>query len=92
MAHSIFCTLVEVPVEADFSATPSMQGFRDLVPWADPYIVEIVRKLQRASGGLVDQDWPDSPWFRAEAPPPLLEPDAETLLPRTRGGDWPRRR
>jgi hypothetical protein len=74
---------------ADSLAVPSMPGFRDLVPWADPYIVQIVRKLQRASSGL-EPDWPEADLL-AEAPPPLLEPDAETLLPRTRGGDWPRR-
>jgi hypothetical protein len=67
----------------------AMPGFRDLVPWADPYIVQLVHKLQRASGGLADPDWPESQ-PRAEAPPPLREPDADRLNPVTRGA-WPRR-
>jgi hypothetical protein len=89
MARSISCTLVEVPVMADSLAIPSLPGFRDLVPWADPYIVQIIQKLQRASCGALVPDWPDT-GLSAEAPPPLLEPNTETPLPRTRG-DWPRR-
>ncbi len=84
---------------ADFAigSTVSLQevelqeaGFQDLVPWADPYIVQLVRKLQRASCGVVEPEWPDTdPW--AEAPPPPMEPDTETPLTHRRGGEWPRR-
>ena len=66
------------------AATSFEHGFRDLVPWADPYIVEIVRKLQHSTGGFVD-GVPSK--VRAEAPPPLLEPDVDTWLPPRMRGD-----
>ena len=79
VAHRISCTLVEVPDMADSLAAPG--AFQDLVPWADPYIVEIVRKLQRSTGGLLEQAWPDSDLW-AELPPTLVEPDEETSVAR----------
>jgi hypothetical protein len=87
MARSIniHCTLVEVPDMSHASTTAAHGGFRDLVPWADPYIVELVRKLQRSSDELQD---PVRCGLRGEVPPPLLEPDADTWLPpRERGSD-----
>ena len=90
VARSIHCTVVEVPVVADSLSSRSMPCFQDLVPWADPYIVGLVRRLQRASDETVVKDWPDA-GLRGEAPPPLMQPDAESLQPRTRGTEWPRR-
>jgi hypothetical protein len=82
---NIHCTLVEVPVMSEASTTAAPYGFRDLVPWADPYIVELVRKLQRSSGELLAPAGFD---VRDEVPPPLLEPDTDTWLPpRERGAD-----
>ncbi len=75
---------------ADSLATPALAGFRDLVPWGDPYIVGLLRKLQRQSGAALSEDWPDTN-PRDEAPPPLLEPDLDALPPRSRGAAWPRR-
>ncbi len=75
---------------ADSLATPSPYVFQDLVPWGDPYIVGLIQKLQRTTGNRVEPAWPDSA-LRAEAPPPLLEPDTETYSPFKWGEERTRR-
>ncbi|MCH2113903.1 MAG: hypothetical protein MK171_03175 [Pirellulales bacterium] len=46
----VFCTVVRVPV-ADNTTMSTRQRFStrpsELVPWADPYIAQLVSKLQR---------------------------------------------
>jgi hypothetical protein len=66
-----------------FGPRPS-PGFHDLVPWADPYIVALIEKLQR--------DEADGEAFsdpRGELPPPL-----ESQRPERDDGraDWSARR
>jgi hypothetical protein len=52
--------------------------------------VELVRKLQRSTGGLLELAWPDTDLY-GEMPPTLVEPDAETSLPQiTRGNRFGR--
>ena len=83
----ILCTVLEAPVMVDTSAG-SGQIFQDLVPWGDPYIVSLIRKLQSSSGATVDETWP-RPKAYDEAPPPLVEPAVETFLPpRNPSGGW----
>ncbi|MGA7104666.1 MAG: hypothetical protein WBX49_04905, partial [Candidatus Deferrimicrobiaceae bacterium] len=62
MARTIHCTVVEVPVMSD-PFLPRDGGFRDLVPWADPYIAALIENLRR-SAAMEDE-------LHAELPPPL---------------------
>jgi hypothetical protein len=45
VARTIHCTLVEVGMSDPLFG--SSRGFRDLVPWADPYIAALLEKLRR---------------------------------------------
>ena len=57
------------------------QGFQDLVPWADPYIVALIEKLRRdqaEEAGLID--------VVGELPPPLDNDDDANWQ-----SDWSRR-
>ncbi len=44
MGRNLYCTVVKVPVVS--SRGRRMESARDLLPWADPYIVGLIRKLQ----------------------------------------------
>ena len=44
MGRNLYCTVVEVPVVS--SRGRRMGSPRDLLPWADPYIAGLIRKLQ----------------------------------------------
>lgn len=46
---TIHCAVVRVPAETSRMPRQDPSRFRpsDLVPWADPYIASLVRKLQR---------------------------------------------
>ena len=69
--RSVYCAVVEVPAMSD-PFDPRPNSFRDLVPWADPYIAALIEKLRRAAerdrhdNGLID-----------ELPPPLGTPDGD---------------
>jgi hypothetical protein len=53
MARAIHCTLLETPAMSDAFHEPGHREFRDLVPWADPYIASLIEKLRR---GDSDED------------------------------------
>jgi hypothetical protein len=55
---------------SDSHADNPADGFRDLVPWADPYIAELIEKL-RASARFGDDGRPVN-----ELPPPLGSQEA----------------
>ena len=44
VAHNIHCTVVEIPQTTDL--TQRRLSARDLLPWADPYIAGLIRRLQ----------------------------------------------
>ena len=44
MERNLYCTVVEVPVVS--SGARRAGSARDLLPWADPYIAGLIRKLQ----------------------------------------------
>ena len=48
---NIYVTAVKVPVSRA-QTRHGRDGFADLVPWADPYIVGLVESLQRGDGRL----------------------------------------
>jgi hypothetical protein len=60
---------------------PRTRGFRDLVPWADPYIASLVEKLRRLAAA---EDESEARGARAEVPPPLDKNDR----PQTWQADW----
>jgi hypothetical protein len=57
---------------------PNSGGFRDLVPWADPYIAALLEKLRRAADA--EQHEAELKRAAAELPPPLDKDD--------RGDKW----
>ena len=68
---------------------PREGGFRDLVPWADPYIAALVEKLRRASALADDLDASDA---MNELPPPLGKDDRrETWQADWSPRNWPRK-
>ena len=86
MVRTIHCTVVEVPAMSD-PFLPRDGGFRDLVPWADPYIAALMENLRRAASE--QQREADA---RNELPPPLDRDESENTWhvdwsPR----NWPRR-
>lgn len=68
MTLTIHCKVVEVP---DMNDEPSAGsgGFRDLVPWADPYIAALLEKLRRAAAAEEFEARTSDP--ACELPPPL---------------------
>ena len=85
MAYSIHCTVVEVPQMSEALRRRGMQGYVDLVPWADPYIASLVEKVQ-SEGGRVLGTRHAAP-VRNECPPPSF---TEFSKP-SRDFHWPRR-
>jgi hypothetical protein len=71
VARTIHCTVVEVPAMSD-PFLPRDGGFRDLVPWADPYIAALIENLRRSAA---QEDALDSD-PRNELPPPLDRDDS----------------
>lgn len=69
-SHSIHCAVIEVPTMSDNDGEDRAHGFRDLVPWADPYIAALIDKLRRSADC-------DEVEFVGELPPPLDSQDAD---------------
>jgi hypothetical protein len=92
VARTIHCTVVEVPAMTD-PYLPPQREFRDLVPWADPYIAALLGKLRRtaaAESGLRSAFGADD-YLDAELPPPLDKEDREDhWQPDWSPRNWPR--
>jgi hypothetical protein len=73
MIRQIHCTVVEVSSSSD-PYLPAPRGFQDLVPWADPYIAALLRKL--AHTAALEEAEARAP-ERCEQPPPLDKTDRE---------------
>ncbi len=72
LVRTIHCAVVEVPAMSDpFDPRPE-DGFRDLVPWADPYIASLIDRLRRS----VEEDRSEN-YLVDEVPPPLDSRDAD---------------
>ena len=79
-SRTIHCTVVETPAMSDPLTVRRTEGFRDLVPWADPYITALIEKLRRTD------EWSDSDHqLSGELPPPL---DSETPGRGGRADSW----
>ncbi len=96
MARTIHCTVVEVPAMSD-PYLPARREFRDLVPWADPYIASLLTKLQRTAHSEERRNARSR--FAAdlhdklvdELPPPLDKDDREDhWRPDWSPRNWPR--
>ena len=69
-SRSLYCAVVEVPAMSDPYDPRPQRGFRDLVPWADPYIAALIEKLRiSAESELCDGE------ATSELPPPLDSDD-----------------
>lgn len=53
MSSRIRCHVIEVPSQDDWLARRGSGGPRELLPWADPYIATLMRKLE-GRGGLAE--------------------------------------
>ena len=53
MSSRIRCHVIEVPSQDDWLARRGSGGPRELLPWADPYIATLMRKLEGRGGGGV---------------------------------------
>jgi hypothetical protein len=63
MPSRIRCQVVEVPTEDDWLSRRSSAP-RELLPWADPYIAGLMRRLERRGPAAEEQDACDP--FEAE--------------------------
>jgi hypothetical protein len=89
MARAIHCTLVEVSAMTEPFGNASHHGFRDLVPWADPYIAALIEKLRHASD---EEDEAERLEAVDELPPPLSgDPDDTPWQADWSPRNWPRR-
>src|SRR5262245_36437091 len=52
MATRIRCHVIEVPSQDDWLARRGSGGPRELLPWADPYIATLMRRLEGRGGGF----------------------------------------
>jgi hypothetical protein len=68
--RAIHCAVVEAPAMSDNSGHRPATGFRELLPWADPYIASLIDKLRRSAGCDGVEFVPKS-----EVEPPLDSPD-----------------
>jgi hypothetical protein len=71
VARTIHCTVIEVPAMMNpkrFERQPAADGFRDLVPWADPYIAALIDKLRNADDFSEEADGSEAV---DELPPPI---------------------
>jgi hypothetical protein len=64
VSPKIRCALIEARPMSDSAPDEEADGFRDLVPWADPYIAALIEKLRRSA--RFDDRGP-----ACELPPPL---------------------
>ena len=55
IARRIHCQVLEVPAQEDWLPRRS-PGPRDLLPWADPYISSLVRRLEERYAAGWDED------------------------------------
>ena len=69
MSSRIHCHVIEVPTDDDWLSRRGSQP-RELLPWADPYIAGLMRKLQRRGAAVDEQDSSD----------PFDADDAETSV------------
>jgi hypothetical protein len=53
MSSRIRCHVIEVPAEDNWLARRGGSP-RELLPWADPYIATLMRRLDRRGGGFED--------------------------------------
>jgi hypothetical protein len=84
--RTIHCTVVEVPAMSD-PFQPQEREFRDLVPWADPYIAALLEKL-RQRAAFEDEL---AAKVAAELPPPLDKSDrGDRWEADWSGRAWPR--
>jgi hypothetical protein len=51
MYTRIRCHVIEVPAQDHWLARRGGRGARELLPWADPYIASLMRRLERRCGG-----------------------------------------
>lgn len=49
LAGVMNCTVVETDAGTDQLWDPQVRGFRELLPWADPYIAQLLLKHQMLS-------------------------------------------
>jgi hypothetical protein len=80
VARTIHCTVIEVPAMTNPKPFErhSADGFRDLVPWADPYIAALVEKLRNADDFPEEADRSD---VVDELPPPFGNDQADRDIP-----------
>jgi hypothetical protein len=91
-ASRIHCQVLEVPVEEEW--LPRRSGaVRDLLPWADPYIARLVRRLEdQYPVATADYD-PSDPFAADDAlfemdawDPPSAEWESDAFLPPAESG------
>ena len=71
MSRTIHCAVIQAHPLSHSPRENAAGGFRDLVPWADPYIAALIEKLRRsATLGVCDDE------VVGELPPPLDSDDA----------------
>ena len=58
MSSRIRCHVIEVPTDDDWLSRRGGSP-RELLPWADPYIAGLMRKLQRRGAAVDEQDASD---------------------------------
>ncbi|MCG8450613.1 MAG: hypothetical protein MI725_13675 [Pirellulales bacterium] len=81
----VFCTVLRVPVADNTTeSTPSRFSSRpsDLIPWADPYIAQLVRNLQNEVRSA-RRNWSDFVRTRG-----VLQADLEPPCPSSTEWDW----
>jgi hypothetical protein len=91
VALIVHCTLIETTDMHDaFGRRPKPLPFRDLLPWADPYISGLIDRLRRHSERPWARPNPDDKPPQCEADPRLdeLGPDYDDLY---FGDNWPLR-
>ena len=92
----VFCTVVRLPLtENTRMSTPQRFSTRpsDLIPWADPYIAQLVTKLQKEVRSermsLTDARLPDTHLTDARCGASTLAADLEPPTPDMEfEGDW----
>lgn len=73
MAVSLRCQVLEVPAQSDWT---SREPYRDLLPWADPYIALLMQRLEeRYDMGPDDADSDDSAADEEEDALPIADYD-----------------
>ncbi len=47
----IICKVVELPIQCAWPVDETEGYLQDILPWADPYIAQLLRQQQQATGG-----------------------------------------